>query len=201
MILKNQLNFDVCDMINKVAMKTYRDDMKWKQFEMIITDTGREMYDFIYKDDWAKICGVIVYETYDTKQKRDCLCKMFWYMFMNCIEEDEWDAYGEMFHSNKDKMFKIIHKYYLVNKWVEIDPTNDYINDMIKDKTLKFKKNGDVDKRCKAWKDFGRVINDKPVIYQRQLTRKILGNDWMEGYEWYELPEEELCEDCNFDWK
>ena len=196
MVLRNQLNFDVCDMINKVAMKSYREDMKWKYFEITIFCNDSEMYDNV-----AHYTKQIIYDVYDTKQKRDSLCKIFWYNFMNTIEEDEWDAYGEMFHSNKDKMFKIIDKYYLVNKWVEIDPTNDYINDMIKDKTLKFKKNGEVDKRCKAWKDFGRVINDKPVIYQSQLTRKILDKDLFEGYEGYELPEDELCEDCNFDWK
>ena len=204
MVLMNQLNYDVCDMINKVAMKTYKEDMKWKEFEMIISNSvNHNKWDFtvVSAERCAELSGVKLYETYDTKQKKDSLCKMFWNVFIGSIKQNEEDAYGKMLCSNKDKMFNIIDKYYLVNKWVEIDTKNDYIKSMIKDNTLKFKKNGDVDKRSKAWKDFGRVINDKPVIYQRQLTRKILDDDWMENYEPYELPEDEITDWCEDEWK
>ena len=193
MVLMNQLNYDVCDMINKVAMKSYREDRMWKYFVSIIS--GGEDYDEfdnfvgIKKRNWAKMAEVIIYDVYDTKQKKDSLCKVFWYILMNTLQEYEWGAYGEMFVSNKDKMFNIIDKYFVVNGYEEIVPTNENIKNLIKDKTLKFKKNGDVDKRCKAWKKYG----NKPVMYyhRRHMERKILDDGCNEDFKFYEIPEEE----------
>ena len=197
-----QLNYDVCDKINKVCMKSYREDMMWKRFVFIIGGrTGRSYnFDKIKEDKWAKVAKEIIYDVYDTKQKKDSLCKVFWYMFMNSIEEDEWTAYGEMLCSNKDKMFKIIDKYFVVNAYEEIVPTNE---NLIDDNTIRFKKNGDVDKRCKAWKKYGFYKNGKSYIAKRQMNRNFYISDdfWMENYETYELPKEERNDGEGIDWK
>ena len=214
MVLKKQLNFDVCDLINKFALKTHRDEMKWEYFERVISDGERKQYDNIV--DFFEIASVPYYSTFDTKEKRDGICRVIWVAFTSTIEEYEWKSYRDTLIADKDRMFKIIEKYFQLNFYVHKEDA--YFKELLASNMIKFKKNGEIDKRCKAYSRHYIVESSIHHFEKSSKTNKFyytkgqyfrvnchydedwkIDEDCYEDWE-YELPKDEWSEDQDDEW-